>query len=202
MIRYFAFMLPALAPLPTAASVETVRLKELLRQAGLKATEARLLVLAQLVLAEQPMSHPELTLKLQELSLAKPKPLDKHLDRATIYRNLMDLVEKGLVERVHYGDRVWRFRFHAHPTSASSVLPEHGFAPVDVAHRVSPPQTVHTHEMQQQHPHFVCQTCHSVVCLPASQAINEAWANYSKQIQSLGSIKEVLLKGLCLTCDR
>ncbi len=46
-----------------------------------------------------PMSHGELF----ELLSAQG------FDRATVYRNLMDLTEAGLVTRANLGDHVWRF---------------------------------------------------------------------------------------------
>ena len=57
-------------------------------------------------------------------------------DRATIYRNLTDLAEAGLVRRTDVGDHVWRFE-------AVSGAHEPG-----------------------AHPHFVCTECGTVECLP------------------------------------
>lgn len=59
-------------------------------------------------------------------------------DHATIYRNLMALVRGGLVSRADVGDHVWRFEARRH----------------GAAHEAS------------SHPHFVCDRCGEVHCLP------------------------------------
>jgi Fur family ferric uptake transcriptional regulator len=80
------------------ADLETLR--TLLRDRGLRATSSRLAVLAHLRgHLGQPMSHAEIAAKL---SLGPWDP-------ATIYRNLLDLVEVGLARRTDVGDHVWRF---------------------------------------------------------------------------------------------
>ncbi len=110
---------------PVLASQLTVDLKQTLRDAGLRATQGRMRVLQCLVDAERPVSHAEVC------------ELIADYDRATLYRNLMDLTTAGLVERSDHGDHVWRFelkRDDAHDTTA--------------------------------HAHFVCQDCGDVSCLP------------------------------------
>jgi Fur family transcriptional regulator, ferric uptake regulator len=98
-----------------------------LNRVGLRATTARLAVLALLDQVSRPLSHLDVT-----------NALDGHgFDRATLYRNLMDLTRVGLVRRTELGDRVWRFQV------------------VDAAHA------------SVTHPHFVCTTCGEVQCLPA-----------------------------------
>lgn len=102
-------------------------LKEQLRAAGLRATRSRLTVLRVLQSQSAPTSHPEITELLA----------DDGWDRATLYRNLIDMTEAGLLRRVDLGDHVWRFELSgaAHDTSA--------------------------------HPHFLCTACGDVACLPA-----------------------------------
>ena len=58
------------------------------------------------------------------------------LDRATVYRNLMDLAEAGLVARAELGDHVWRYELR---------------------------RKGHDHDIE--HPHFVCVDCGQVTCL-------------------------------------
>ncbi len=70
-----------------------------LRDAGLRATSARIAVLVALRQAERPMSHAELTELLGE----------SRWDRTTVYRNLSDLADAGLARRTELGDRIWRF---------------------------------------------------------------------------------------------
>lgn len=59
------------------------------------------------------------------------------LDRATIYRNLIDLTDAGLASRIDLGDHVWRFEVK---------------------------RQVGDHVLS--HPHFVCSDCGAVSCLP------------------------------------
>lgn len=105
---------------------EIAELRESLRRAGLRSTNARLVVLERLRAAKSPLSHAELA---DELT---PRGLDK----ATVFRNLNDLAEAGLVVRTELGDHVWRFE-----------VVDHG------------------HDGPGRHPHFVCVACGSVTCL-------------------------------------
>ncbi|MCB9538304.1 MAG: transcriptional repressor [Myxococcales bacterium] len=74
-------------------------LKDALRAAGLRATQGRVAVLGHLRGAETPRSHGDVVEALAELQL----------DRASVYRNLMDLTRAGLLRRFDAGDHVWRF---------------------------------------------------------------------------------------------
>ena len=104
-------------------------LRDRLRAAGLRATAARVTVLRALTGRATASSHPELTAALA----------DDGWDRATLYRNLVDLTEAGLLRRVDLGDHVWRYELAVGPASA------HGEA---------------------EHPHFLCTECGDVSCLP------------------------------------
>lgn len=103
-------------------------LRDLMRSRGLRATAPRLAVLQSLFGTLAPITHAEL------VTLLGPAGWD----RATIYRNLIDLTEIGLVRRTDVGDHVWRFE-----------LVREGAR--DDAH----------------HAHFVCDTCGDVTCLPS-----------------------------------
>ena len=74
-------------------------LRTLVRQKGLRATPSRLAVLELLRSSDAPMSHGDVADRLASQAW----------DRATIYRNLTDLAEVGLVRRTDVGDHVWRF---------------------------------------------------------------------------------------------
>ena len=102
-------------------------LKDALRAAGLRATASRISVLRELRRASRPMSHAEVV----ELLDGEP------WDRATLYRNLVDLAHAGLAQKVELGDRVWRFH--------SGQAAQHDAA---------------------IHPHFICTECGDVRCLP------------------------------------
>ena len=58
-------------------------------------------------------------------------------DRSTLYRNLMDLAEAGLLRRSELGDRTWRFEV---------ACDDHGHA--------------------DHAAHFLCTECGTIACLP------------------------------------
>jgi len=74
-------------------------LRTILRSKGLRATPARVALLAALSNATGPVSHQELTEKLDSLGL----------DKSTVFRGLQDLTEVGLLHRLDLGDHVWRY---------------------------------------------------------------------------------------------
>ncbi len=102
-------------------------LRSLIRSTGLRSTGPRLAVLQQLQQVTSPLSHADIATTLEPTGL----------DRATLYRNLIDLTEAGLLSRTDYGDHVWRFELRER---------EHGLA--------------------DKHPHFTCIDCGGVECLP------------------------------------
>jgi Fur family ferric uptake transcriptional regulator len=77
----------------------TDELRAAVRTAGLRATPSRLAVLERVRASDAPMSHSDVADQLASQAW----------DRATIYRNLIDLAEAGLVRRTDMGDHVWRF---------------------------------------------------------------------------------------------
>jgi Fur family transcriptional regulator, ferric uptake regulator len=101
-------------------------LRAAVRGKGLRATPSRLAVLELLRASDTPMSHGDVADRLASQTW----------DRATIYRNLTDLAEAGLVRRTDVGDHVWRFE---------AVSAEHE---------------------RESHPHFVCTECGTVECMP------------------------------------
>ncbi len=103
--------------------------KRWLRDADLRATPARVAVLRFLAEAAAPASHGEIA---DELA-------DGGWDRATLYRNLIDLTRAGLVRRSDMGDHVWRFEL------------------------IGPDAAEH------EHPHFVCSECGIIECLPQAE---------------------------------
>jgi len=109
------------------AAMTAIQARELLKTAGLRTTSPRVAVLKTLDAATQPVSHAELVAALA----------DEVCDRATVYRNLMDLADAGVVARTDHGDHVWRFELKR----------ERG------AHA-------------EEHPHLVCVDCGDVSCLP------------------------------------
>src|SRR5688572_11632926 len=102
--------------------------RELLRESGLRATGPRVAVLEVLERHKRPLTHGEVA---DELG-------DSGFDRATLYRNLVDMTETGLLHRTDYGDHVWRFE-------------------------LTPAEGAHAND---GHPHFICKSCGTVECLP------------------------------------
>ncbi len=100
--------------------------REFLRAVGIRATPARIAVLQQVRSATRPLTHAELTEMLVPLGF----------DKATLFRNLTDLSEAGVIHRTELGDHVWRFE------AIDPREPE-----------------------KARHPHFVCVDCGGVTCL-------------------------------------
>ena len=84
--------------------------------------------------ASEPMSHNEVTARVASATW----------DSTTIYRNLVDLVEAGLLRRTDIGDHVWRFE---------AIGEGHGAA---------------------THPHFVCTACGTIECLPRAKLVTQS----------------------------
>lgn len=109
----------------SSSTYDTEDIRSLIRDSGLRCTESRTVVLERLADAAVPMSHADLTKQLVPLGY----------DQATVYRNLTDLTEVGLLNRLDLGDHIWRFEFRG-----------------DEAH-------------DDEHPHFMCTDCGEISCL-------------------------------------
>ncbi|MFM7207164.1 MAG: Fur family transcriptional regulator [Planctomycetaceae bacterium] len=139
--------------------------KDRIRAAGLRCTAARLAVLGHLLAARGPRTHADVAEALA----------DHGFDRATIYRNLTELTDKRLLNRVELGDHVWRFEPRREAAGAVGG---------------------------EDHPHFLCTTCGEVSCLddvrvaitPKPRKTGGSRAN------GIHSVTEVLLKGRCDGC--
>jgi Fur family ferric uptake transcriptional regulator len=133
----------------------------LLRSSGLRSTSPRVAVLEYVHAHSGPNSHAELFDALG----------DKGLDRATIYRILMDLSDVGILSRTDLGDHVWRFELRK---GARGI------------------------EHTEDHPHFVCVDCGEVSCLPGLSVRLEGG---TKAPRSVARNKvAVQLKGRCDNC--
>jgi Fur family transcriptional regulator, ferric uptake regulator len=114
-------------------------LKEQIRSAGLKWTAARGAVLDLMSHSERPLSHGEIVELVAQ----------RGFDRATVYRNLIDLTAAGLLTRADLGDHVWRFELKdgdedgVHPhfmctdCGAVSCLPDSVIATKGMAQRAN-----------------------------------------------------------------
>lgn len=135
-------------------------LKSVIRKAGLRSTSPRIAVLRRLSVASTPISHGELVEVLAS----------DGMDRTTIYRNLVDLTEVGLVSRTDLGDHVWRFEL------------KRGNGNGDDA----------------RHPHFTCSDCGAVSCLPEVTLKVKQGKGVPRAL-TLQKV-EIQLRGQCDTC--
>lgn len=139
-------------------SVTVDDIKSMLRDAGLRATGARVAVLRLLLVRGGPTSHAEACIQIE----------DQGFDRATIYRNLMDLTDAGILRRTDLGDHTWRFELAT------------------------------GHDDAEHHPHFVCNECGTVECLP-DEAVSLSGRAGPKSVR--GRNVEIQLRGVCDDCD-
>ncbi len=142
---------------PTLESLRTT-----IRQAGLRSTAPRMAVLRRLSTTLTPVSHGELVDALAP----------EGMDRTTVYRNLVDLTEVGLVQRTDLGDHVWRFELKRSRARGDDA----------------------------KHPHFTCSGCGSVSCLPEVTLKVKAGKGVPKVLSSPKHRVEIQLRGLCDAC--
>ena len=80
-------------------------IEKTLKNAGLRTTRQRKVILELLLSCGSPLSHAEILSKIEE-----------HLDRVTLYRTLETLRKVGIVHQVQGIDGVWRFCAHGDGT--------------------------------------------------------------------------------------
>ncbi|MCO8122628.1 transcriptional repressor [Stieleria sp. TO1_6] len=97
-----------------------------IRATGMRATPARTATLMLLRRSAAPMTHAAVADLLTESGI----------DKATVFRNLNDLTDAGLLRRTELGDHVWRFE-----------------------------ATSQGRDDDSGHPHFLCVDCGTVSCL-------------------------------------
>lgn len=107
-------------------------LRAQLKAHGLRATGLRLAALQVLHDRATPMTQEQILRNLPE----------GVFDPASLWRSLSELSEKGVLQRMDLGDRVWRFEL------------------VDACRSISP-----------DHAHFLCDDCGVVRCLPPVQLV-------------------------------
>jgi Fur family transcriptional regulator, ferric uptake regulator len=131
--------------------------KMLLRKSGLKSTMTRIAVLQQIWKEERPVSHSDLVHTLKHVG-----------DQATIYRNLISFVEKGLARVASTASGIVRYEL---------VREGEG-----------------SHEV---HPHFVCQDCGMVTCLPKSTITTTVDPLWRERLHK----SQMQFVGVCQACD-
>jgi Fur family ferric uptake transcriptional regulator len=95
-------------------------------------------------------------------------------DRATIYRNLTDLTEASLARRTDLGDHVWRFE---------AIREGRGRG---------------TGHSEASHPHFLCNECGEVVCLPDESVHLTPQRGAPRALRKKGL--EIQIRGRCDRC--
>lgn len=146
--------------MPKRVRADVEQARATIRGAGLRSTGPRLAVLQRLEVARTPVSHAELFADLASSGF----------DRATIYRNLIDLTQAGLVTRTDLGDHVWRFERKRPATKAD----------------------------EGEHPHFMCTDCGTVACLPGVRVRIKPGPGSSASV--LRRAVSIQLKGQCDRC--
>lgn len=110
--------------------------KELISNANLKPTKARVAVLNLIAVSDTALSHTEILERLQE----------KHeVDRVTVYRVLEWLTEYNFIHKITGDNRAWKFQF-------SSDIPSHD-------------NTQLLPSKSHQHAHLHCRNCGRVLCM-------------------------------------
>jgi Fur family ferric uptake transcriptional regulator len=135
-------------------------LRQTLRNAGLRVTSPRIAVLRELVCAKSALSHGEVAERLAA-----------EFDRATVYRNLMDLTSAELVRRSDHGDHVWRFEFARQGGHENAA-----------------------------HPHFICGCCGTVTCLPEDAVSLRTPPGVPRALRRKKGVA-VQLRGVCDACQ-
>jgi Fur family ferric uptake transcriptional regulator len=138
----------------------TEDLRERIRARGLRATAPRIAVLQALSRLGRPATHAELSAGLAP----------DGWDRATVYRNLVDLTDAGFARRVDMGDHLWRFE----------LIDE---------------RAVHA---ESEHPHFLCDSCGEVACLPRDAVRVTPSARAPRALRKKGV--QIQIKGRCDRC--
>jgi Fur family ferric uptake transcriptional regulator len=139
------------------------RIRQQIRNAGLRATASRISVIERLHQVGRPLTHSDLSEAL----------VPEGFDRASIFRNLTDLTEVGLISRTDLGDHVWRFYAADEPTR-----PESHYA---------------------QHPHFVCIECGGVQCLEAVEVSVKSGRRKAPKAVVRRDV-EINFRGYCDAC--
>ena len=135
-------------------------LRRSLRDAGLRVTQSRIAVLRALQAARQPMSHSDLIDALHSESW----------DQATLYRNLNDLVNAGLLQPAASGGRVQGYEM-----AGSSSPARHG------------------------HAHFVCNDCGAAECIDELKLPPPRHSAHFRRALKAGTF-DIQVRGICDSC--
>ncbi len=143
---------------------------QLILDANLRPTKARLAVLNTIAHADSALSHPEILDRLSS---------QKEFDRVTIYRVLDWLTENQLIHKISGENRAWKFQlstptFSAVAGSSNKFMAKH----------------------QHQHAHLHCTTCGKITCIHELEPHFPADILKKYQVNQI----EINIKGICLDC--
>ena len=94
-------------------SMSVTDAKRMLRAAKMRCTAARIAVLQQLAGSRVPLSHSEVTDRLNQFGF----------DQSTIYRSLHELSETGIISKLDLGDQIRRFELRSAESAAEFEHP-------------------------------------------------------------------------------
>ncbi len=146
--------------------------QEIIINAGLRPTKARLAVLKTIAEANSALSHPEILERLAGQS---------EFDRVTIYRVLDWLNENALIHKISGENRAWKFQ-----------LSQPKFLVTEKKSASTLKQNAH------QHAHLHCANCGKISCL--HELAPHFPKEILKQFQVTQI--EINLKGLCADCSQ
>ena len=165
------------SPTTDATLPSTLTAKGILHALDLRTTACRIEVLNTILNSQAPLSLADVVHRLG----------DAGFDRASLYRNLMYLVEMNVCVRHHFGDHVWRFSLNPHVLKHPLHACDEGCKEVEEA------VLGHAH-----HPHFVCGLCHRVECYEL--AVDLSTLLGEEKQGDLPFIEELVLRGTCAAC--
>ncbi len=148
--------------------------QDIILQAGLKPTKARLAVLNIIAETNSALSHPEI---LERLSG------QKEIDRVTIYRVLDWLTEHALIHKIAgAGDkRAWKFQL-SQPRFSAVMSPQ--------------PATGLLANHDHHHAHLHCQVCGKVTCVLELEPHFPPKVLAQYQVSAI----DINIKGVCADC--
>lgn len=152
--------------------------EQLITNAGLRPTKARIAVVEMLSQSPTALSHTEILASLQG---------HKEIDRVTVYRVLDWLLENSLIHKISSDDRAWKFQLNPSPKTA--------------ARQYKSLNSTEPHSLLNNnhgHAHLHCQRCKAVVC------IHELASHIPQAILDTYQVSQIdiSLKGLCQQCQQ
>ncbi|WP_198290703.1 Fur family transcriptional regulator [Methylophilus sp. 5] len=153
--------------------------EQLITDAGLRPTKARMAVLTAMINSHTALSHTEILTALHGV---------KEIDRVTVYRVLDWLQENALIHKISTDDRAWKFQLNApkrsYKTAGASSNPA----------LLSNSGLLGNHG----HAHLHCQQCGIVLCIHELAAHIPAGIFETYQVSHI----EISLKGICPDCQQ